>query len=426
MNRELRQRLLDEAAVRAADHPADLSMALGSGMATVRRKFVVGSVVALALALTLTAAFVAWRLAMIPPPPPALESITVTSAARELRPAATIPLTATGHYNDGTSKRLAAGVEWSSGNTGVATVSSAGVATAVAKGSAELTATLDGVSGTLTLVVVGGDAATLTSLRLDPESARLFPGATLQLTAEGTFSDGSHGNLNASAQWSSGAPGVATVDGAGRVTAVAPGDAVISAAKEGKQGSATITVLAAPKPEITSLEVAPAQSTLKEGRTVRLEAVARYSDGSSAAVGNASWETLPAGSGIADIDSTGLVAARRSGSVTVVATVAGAGGLPVRGQGTITVVPSVKSIKVSPAGPVQPEPGGSVQLRAVVLYSDGSTGSDVEWASSRPLIASVDGSGLVTGVKEGDAEITATADGVTGNTVTVFVRTSPD
>ncbi|OFI38920.1 hypothetical protein BIU82_16580 [Arthrobacter sp. SW1] len=426
MNRELRQQLLDEAAVRALEHPADLSMALGKGMTMVRRKFLAGSAVALALALALTAAFVAWRLAMVPPPPPALESITVTAAAQELRPTATIPLTATGHYGDGTSKRLLAGVEWASGNTGVATVSSAGVVTAVAKGSAELSATLDGVSGRLTLVVVGGDAATLASLRLDPESARLFPGGVLQLTAEGTFSDGSHGNLNASAQWSSGAPGTATVDGAGRVTAVAPGQTVISAAQEGKRGRATITVLAAPKPEITSLEVAPAQSTLKEGRTVRLDAVARYSDGSSAAVGNATWETLPAGSGIAEVDAAGLVAARRTGSVTVVATVPGAGGQLIQGQAAITVVPSVKSIKVSPAGPLQSEPGGSVQLSAVVLYSDGSTGSDVQWASSRPLIASVDVSGLVTGVKEGDAEITATADGVTGNPVTVLVRTSPD
>ena len=86
----------------------------------------------------------------------------------------------------------------------------------------------------------------------------------------------------------------------------------------------------------------------------------------------------------------------------------------------------MKSIKVTPSGPLQPEPGGSVQLSAVVTYSDGTTGSDVEWASSRPLIASVDGSGLVTAIKEGDAEITATADGVTGNAVTVLVRTSPD
>jgi len=425
MNSELRQRLLGEAAVRAAEHPADVATAVGAGMAKVRRKIAWGSVIAVAVALALTAAFVAWRIAVIPPPP-ALESIAVTSASQALRPEATIALTATGRYSDGSSRPLGDGVEWSSSNPGIATVDGAGVVTAVAAGSAELTATLAGVSGKLTLAVLGTDGAELTALHVSPETATVDPGGILQLLAEGTFSDGSRGNLNDSALWSSSNPAIARVDGRGLVTAVAPGTARVSASQEGLQGSSTITVPDAPKPTITAVSVNPAQLTLKEGQTAQLEAVATYSDGTSAAVGNATWETSPPGSKIADVDPTGLVTARRTGSLAVVATVPGADGQLLRGQAELTVVPSVKSIKVSPAGPLQPEPGGSVQLRAVVLYSDGTTGSDVEWSSDRPLIASVDGSGLVTGVREGDAEITATADGVTGNPVTVLVRTSPD
>ncbi|MGW9413301.1 Ig-like domain-containing protein [Arthrobacter cupressi] len=424
MNRDLRQRLLDEADVRSAGHPADLASAVGAGMAQVRRKFMWASVAAVAAALALTAAFVAWRIAVMPPPPPTLESIAVTSASQSLRPAATIPLTATGRYSDGSSRRLRDGVEWASSNPAVATVDGAGVVTAVAAGTAELTATLTGVSGQLVLVVQA-DGAKLTGVHVSPETATVDQGGILQLLAEGSYSDGSRGKLNGPVLWTSSNPGIVAVDGTGIAAAVAPGTATITASQAGLRGTSVITVPPAPK-VVTALSVNPAQLTLKEGQTAQLEAVATYSDGSSATVGNVTWETSPPGSTVGEVDATGLVTARGIGSTAVVATLPGAGGQILRGQATLTVVPTVKSIKVTPSGPLQPEPGGSVQLSAVVTYSDGTTGSDVEWASSRPLIASVDGSGLVTAIKEGDAEITATADGVTGNAVTVLVRTSPD
>jgi uncharacterized protein YjdB len=424
MNPELRQQLLGEADVRAAGHPADLGNAVGAGMARVRRKFLLGSVIAVAVALALTAAIVAWRLTVVSPPPPVLESIAVTAASQSVHPAATIPLTATGRYSDGSSKRLTEGVEWASGNPGVATVDGAGVVTAVAAGKAELTATLAGVSGQLVLVVQAGGAK-LTGVHVSPETATVDRGGILQLLAEGSYSDGSRGKLSGPVLWTSSNPGAVAVDGGGLATAVAPGTATITASQGGLQGASVITVPAAPK-VATALSVSPARLTLKEGQTAQLEAVARYSDGSSATVGNVTWETSPPGQAVAEVDATGLVTARGIGTTAVVASLPGADGQLLRGQATLTVVPSVKSIKVTPAGPLQPEPGGSVQLSAVVTYSDGTTGSDVEWASSRPLIASVDGSGLVTAIKEGDAEITATADGVTGNAVTVLVRTSPD
>ncbi|WP_245953697.1 Ig-like domain-containing protein [Arthrobacter silvisoli] len=425
MNRELRRQLLDEAAGRVAEHPADLATAVGSGMATVRRKVVLGSVIAVAVALALTAAFVAWRLAIIPPPPPTLESIAVTSVSQSLRPEVTIPLTATGRYSDGSARRLGEGVEWASSNPAVATVNGAGIVTAVAAGTAELTATLTGVSGRLALTVLDKGGPKLAGVHVSPETATMDQGGILQLLAEGSYSDGSRGNLNASALWSSGNPGIVTVDGAGLATAVAPGTATITASQDGLQGTSVITVRTTPK-TVTALSVTPAKLTLKEGQTARLEAIASYSDGSSAAVGNATWEISPAGSTVAEVDLTGLVTARGIGNAAVVASLPGADGQLLTGRADVAVAPSVKGIEVSPVGPVQLEPGKTVQLRAVVFYSDGTTGSTVDWASSRPLIAAVDGSGLVSAVARGDAEITATADGVTGNAVTIWVRVSPD
>ncbi len=76
---------------------------------------------------------------------------------------------------------------------------------------------------------------------------------------------------------------------------------------------------------------------------------------------------------------------------------------------------SVVSVTVTPASPTI-YPGGSVQLTAVP--EDGSaiplTGRDVAWTTSDPGVATVDQTGLVSGVGVGNASITATIDGVQG------------
>src|SRR2546426_6689813 len=60
--------------------------------------------------------------------------------------------------------------------------------------------------------------------------------------------------------------------------------------------------------------------------------------------------------------------------------------------------------------------GQAVQLSAVTKDSAGTvlTGRTVTWASSNGAIASVNGSGLVTGVAVGAATITATSEGKSG------------
>jgi uncharacterized protein YjdB len=94
---------------------------------------------------------------------------------------------------------------------------------------------------------------------------------------------------------------------------------------------------------------------------------------------------------------------------------------------TITVSPSapepVASVTVSPAT-VSILSGQTVQLTATPEDANGSplTGRVVTWASSAPGVASVSGSGLVTGVAAGTVTITATSEGKNGTaTVTVTV-----
>src|SRR6185436_188353 len=83
------------------------------------------------------------------------------------------------------------------------------------------------------------------SLEVTPIAPTLPVGTVAQFTATAVFSDGTTRNVTNNATWISSAPnvaGVATVRTRGRVTAVAKGTAVISAAYMGLTGQTTVTV----------------------------------------------------------------------------------------------------------------------------------------------------------------------------------------
>ncbi len=88
----------------------------------------------------------------------ALASIGVTGAAPSIATGQTETFSAMGTYTDGSAQSLTTQVIWSSANTSVGTINGGGGATAVAPGTAMITANLNGVQGSATLTV---SAATL-------------------------------------------------------------------------------------------------------------------------------------------------------------------------------------------------------------------------------------------------------------------------
>src|SRR6185437_6455784 len=129
--------------------------------------------------------------------------------------------------------------------TAAATVSGAGLVTAVAPGSATITATSDGKSGTSAVSVTLVPVSTVT---VAPKNDTLAVGANAQLSA--TLKD-SAGNVltGRSVTWGTSSSSVATVSTSGMVTGVAGGNATITATSEGKAGASTIVVDApAPPP----------------------------------------------------------------------------------------------------------------------------------------------------------------------------------
>lgn len=92
-------------------------------------------------------------------------------------------------------------------------------------------------------LVIGG-AGDLT-VQVDPAMLTLFAGSTAQLSATAMGSDGEERQTGSPA-WSSDSPGVATVDAEGRIRALRPGQARITAEIDGAATAAFVTVEALP------------------------------------------------------------------------------------------------------------------------------------------------------------------------------------
>jgi uncharacterized protein YjdB len=133
-----------------------------------------------------------------------------------------------------------ASVAWATSAPTIAVVSQTGLVTGLLPGLATITATSGGKSGTAAITVQLAPVATVTvspaslTLRRDRDK-------TGQLSA--TLKD-ALGNIltGRTVAWSSSATQIASVDQSGLVTAVNKGNAIITAASEGKSGTATVQV----------------------------------------------------------------------------------------------------------------------------------------------------------------------------------------
>ena len=117
--------------------------------------------------------------------------------------------------------------------------------TPTAQGTSNFTVTASNNGGSdskeFTLTIDQQGTIHVTSVSLDKANLELTEGETAQLTAT-VLPDNA---TNKKVTWSSNAPGVATVDSSGKVTAVAPGTATITAAAadgSGASASCTVTV----------------------------------------------------------------------------------------------------------------------------------------------------------------------------------------
>ncbi|MCU1574229.1 MAG: hypothetical protein JWO93_2311 [Micrococcaceae bacterium] len=329
MKTEISRELRSAAIARAISHPGDIERALTVGLRRYKWKVFAAYAVVTTVVILLAVVMLLGQLAKVGQYREVkLTAVTIGSVPAVLIAGMQDQLSALGHYSDG-STVPATGVAWVSGDSEVARVDGAGLVTAVKAGTATISATQSGVTGTSTITVTPR-IVTVTGLVLEPAEASLQAGDTTRLAARLTYSDGSTAPATAVA-WVSGDSEVARVDDTGLVTAVQAGTATISATQSGVTGTATITVTP-PDVVVTGLVLEPAAASLQAGETIGLAAWLTYSDGSTAPATGVAW--VSGDSKVARVDGTGLVTAVKAGTATISATQPG-----VTGTSTITVTP---------------------------------------------------------------------------------------
>ncbi|HEY5176453.1 MAG TPA: Ig-like domain-containing protein [Terriglobales bacterium] len=259
--------------------------------------------------------------------------------------------------------------------------------------------------------------ATLASLAVTPVNPTIAAGTPQQFTATGTYSDGSLQNLTNVVTWSSTSPGVATINSTGLATGVSAGNTTIQAASGAINGSTGLTVTASLT--LVSIAVAPVNPSIVVGTQEQFTATGTYSDGSHQDLTNAATWTSTSPSA-ATINSTGLATGVGVGTTTIRAALGS-----VNGSTTLTVTPSptLVSIAVTPTNPTIAA-GTPQQFTATGTYSDGShqdLTNSATWSSTNPAVATINSTGLATGVSAGSTTIQATSgsiNGTTGLTVT--------
>ena len=245
--------------------------------------------------------------------------IDVAPLAVTLEPGATQQHAATVSDLHGNPKN--ADVIWSSSDESVAIVDQSGLATAIAEGTAIITATAEFVSGSATLTVEGPH---VTSIAVGPLDVTLQLGGTQQYDA--TVSD-QHGNpMSVDVVWSSSDETVVTVDESGLATAISAGTATITASVESVSGTATVIVEA---PVVTSIQLTPVESTLQPGATQQYVATVRDQNGNPMSA-NLIWSS--SNENVARVDQSGLATAISAGTATITASVGS-----VSGNATMTV-----------------------------------------------------------------------------------------
>ena len=293
-------------------------------------------------------------------------------------------------------------VTWTSSDNDIATVD-AGTVTAIAEGTATITATAGGKSASC-IVTVNKKTIEVTSVTLDKTEITLAPFESQTLVATVKPDNATDKTVT----WTSSNSYVASVT-EGKVTAILQGTATITATAGGKSATCTVTVRMNTV-DVSSVTLDKTEITLIEGDSETLTATVMPDNATDKTV---TWTS--SNLDVATVDA-GTVRAVAEGTATITAT---AGGI----SATCSVVVIKQVIDVTSVSLDKTElslnKGDSWTLAATV-WPDNATDKTVTWASSNSGVAKVEG-GTVTAVSEGSAVITASAGGKTAScTVTVL------
>jgi uncharacterized protein YjdB len=304
-------------------------------------------------------------------------------------------------------------VTWSLTNgTGQATITSAGLVTAMVNGTVTARATANdgsGVYGTLTLTITN-QVIPVMSISITGQQTISTDNGTSQLTATVLPSNAS----NKSVTWTiASGSAYAAISQSGLVTATGNGTVTVRATANdgsGIYGTFTITISNQVIP-VTGITVTGAggSSTISiDNGTLQLSAVVQPSNATNK---NVTW-SVSNGTGSASINSTGLLTALTNGTVTARATAADGSGVSGSLQITITnqfIHVTGIVIIAAKGSPTITIDNGTLQLSASITPSI-ATNQTVTWSiQNKTGRALIDANGLVTAESNGIVTVSAIA-----------------
>jgi hypothetical protein len=158
----------------------------------------------------------------------------------------------------------------------------------------------------------------ITALSITPQSPSILINQNAQLKAVASYANESTTDITSTAEWTSSAPAVASVDGPGLLTCQGAGISLVSALLGGVTAETSLTCST---PQITDIHLSSTTTVIRSESPYQYQMLADYPNGVTTDVSaNTSWVTDPS---IASISANGLVLCNHPGDTTVSGTYSG-------------------------------------------------------------------------------------------------------
>jgi peptidoglycan/xylan/chitin deacetylase (PgdA/CDA1 family) len=322
---------------------------------------------------------------------------------------------------------------WTSDGSNAIAMLNGNVATGVAVGMVHITASASGISSAPASLTVLPPPPALKTIVVTPSNPSILIGGTAQLTAVGYDQNGATMS-GITFAWSSTNPSAAAISSSGVASGLAAGTSQITASALGVSSNAAIMTVTKPAAALTSITVSPTSASIQAGSAQQFSAVG-YDQYNNVMSGiTFAWSS-------SNINVASVAAVNSEGETDGVATGIAAGSVQI--QASANGVKATVSLTVTPPPPPPLPPtvtvinvisanasitvGATQPFGALATDQNGQAMSGIvfNWTSSDPTVVAIDGNGLATGMAEGTVQVSASAQSVTSNAVTLTVTAAP-
>jgi len=323
-----------------------------------------------------------------------------------------VMLSVFGIFNDDTREELneSDSITIESSDVSVAEVDPELFGRIVSNGLGDVTFSVETDAGLASSVSLEVTPAVITDIMLSSETLTIPAGFSTELSAVGTFSDGTQKDVTSDVVWSVKGVQNADVSPVGVLTALEPGLATINADFNNVSTELDIEVTEA---TLESIEIVSSGGSLAVGQQNSLSILGTFSDETTNSVEANEWGTSDAS--VLSVNENGLVEGVSEGTVTVTA---GVSSLTATAEYTVT---SAVLEKIDVSFPNLSNgslaAGLEATAQATATFSDDSKSNltdRVVWQSSDSSVAAVSADGSITAVSPGVADITATYEDTLG------------